>query len=126
MPSNGSFWYGNSTGFPGFLYKKNTGVGARRSTKMAAGGNTTCNGPSYIYNKYKPGGGGVGASSIATRRAKNRLATVCEGQKCFPCYNTLGQYNSYTGNPNGFVPCPYNINNLRAPNAPVLYSLIHL
>jgi hypothetical protein len=93
---------------------------------MAAGGNTTCNGPSYIYNKYKPGGGGVGASSIATRRAKNRLATVCEGQKCFPCYNTLGQYNSYTGNPNGFVPCPYNINNLRAPNAPVLYSLIHL
>jgi hypothetical protein len=117
MPSNGSFWYGNSTGFPGFLYKKNTGVGNRQSTKMGAGGNTTCNEPTYIYNKYKPGGGGVGASSISNRRAKNRLATICSGQsnQCFPCYNTLGLYNSYTGNPNGFVPCPP-INNILIPN----------
>ena len=108
MPSNGSFWYGNSIGFPGFLYKKNNGVGARQSTKMTPGGNTTCNGPTYIYNKYKPGGGGVGASSIANRRAKNRLATICGGpsNKCFPCYNTLGQYSNYTHNPNGYVPCP--------------------
>jgi hypothetical protein len=132
MPSNGSLWYGGSIGFPGFLYKKNTGVGTRRSTKMAAGGNTTCNGPTYIYNKYKPGGGGVGASSIANRRAKNRLATVCEGtnNKCFPCYNTLGQYSSYTANPNGFVPCPPNLYNFTptpsptAPSAPMLYQLI--
>ena len=106
MPSNGSFWFGGSMGFPGFLYKKNTGVGGRLSTKMAPGGNTTCNGPTYIYNKFKPGGGGVGASSIANRRAKNRLATVCSGQKCFPCYTTLGQYSNYTHNPNGYVPCP--------------------
>jgi len=107
MPSNGSFWFGGgSMGFPGFLYKKNTGVGARRSTKMAPGGNTTCNGPTYIYNKFKPGGGGVGASSVANRRAKNRLATVCSGQKCFPCYTTIGQYSNYTHNPNGYVPCP--------------------
>ena len=35
--SNGQFWYGKSTNFPGFLYKKNVGVGARRSTKMGAG-----------------------------------------------------------------------------------------
>jgi hypothetical protein len=77
--SNGSFWYGRSTGFPGFLYKKNTGVGARRSTKMAPGGNITCNSYTYLYNKYKPGTGGVGASSISNRRAKNRLATVCNG-----------------------------------------------
>ena len=103
--SNGQFWYGRSTGFPGFLYKKNTGVGARRSTKMAPGGNITCNSATYLYNKYKPGSGGVGASSIANRRAKNRLATVCGAQSCFPCYTTLGQYNNST-NVNGFYPCP--------------------
>jgi len=77
--SNGSFWYGRSTGFPGFLYKKNTGVGGRRSTKMTPGGNITCNSATYLYNKYKPGAGGIGASSISNRRAKNRLATVCNG-----------------------------------------------
>lgn len=105
--SNGQFWYGRSTGFPGFLYKKNVGVGGRRSTKMNPGGGITCNSATYLYNKYKPGTGGVGASSIANRRAKNRLATVCTEQKCFPCYTTLGQYSNYTHNPNGFVPCPY-------------------
>ena len=109
--SNGQFWYGSTTNFPGFLYKKNVGVGGRRSTKMAPGGNTTCNSATDLYNKYKPGGGGVGASSIANRRAKNRLASVCgSSNKCFPCYNTLGQYSSYTHNPNGFVPCPGTIN----------------
>ena len=105
--SNGNFWYGNSTNFPGFLYKKNVGVGGRRSTKMGPGGNITCNSSTYIYNKWKPGSGGVGASSIANRRAKNRLATVCTEQKCFPCYMTLGQYSNYTHNPNGAIPCPY-------------------
>jgi hypothetical protein len=107
--SNGNFWYGNSTGFPGFLYKKNVGVGGRRSTKFAAGGNIYCNKSRGIFNKYKPGVNGVGASTIANRRAKNRLASVCGGEnsKCFPCFNTLGQYNSYTGNPDGFIPCPY-------------------
>ena len=109
--SNGQFWYGSTTNFPGFLYKKNVGVGGRRSTKMAPGGNTTCNSATDLYNKYKPGGGGVGASSIANRRAKNRLASVCgSSNKCFPCYNTLGQYSNYTHNPNGFVPCPGTIN----------------
>ena len=110
MPSYGSFWYGNSIGFPGFLYKKNIGVGTRRSTKMAAGGNVTCNKPTDIYNKYKPGGSGIGASTIANRRAKNRLATICSepNSKCFPCYNTLGQYSNYTANPNGFISCPPN------------------
>jgi len=87
--SYGQFWFGGST-FPGFLYKKNTGTGARRSTKFAAGGNITCNRETYLYNKYKPGGGGVGASSVANRRAKNRLATVCGPNQCFPFYNNLG------------------------------------
>ena len=103
--SNGQFWFGGNT-FPGFLFKKNVGVGARRSTKFNPGGNITCNSPTYLYNKYKPGQGGVGASSMSNRRAKNRLATVCGPNKCFPCYTTLGQYSNYTHNPNGFIPCP--------------------
>lgn len=98
----GAFWFG----VDGFLYKRKAAGGCRRSTKMGAGGNTTCNNPTYIYNKFKPGGGGVGASSISNRRAKSRLATICNTQKCFPCYTTLGQYSNYTHNPNGFVPCP--------------------
>lgn len=105
--SNGQFWYGSTTNFPGFLYKKNVGVGGRRSTKFAAGGNSSTNTYQYMYNKYKPGQGGVGASSIATRRAKNRQATICNGvNDCYPCYMTLGQYNPFLYNPNGFYPCP--------------------
>ena len=85
--SNGQFWFGGNT-FPGFLYKKNVGVGGRRSTKFAAGGNTTCNTYQYLYNKYKPGQGGVGASSIANRRAKNRLASVW--RRAQEIYDALG------------------------------------
>jgi hypothetical protein len=109
-PSNGQFWFGGST-FPGFLYKKNLGVGGRRSTKMNPGGNITCNSPTYLYNKYTPGGSGVGASSMSNRRAKNRHATVCRSgdgnntANCFPCQPTLGQYSNYTHNPNGYYPC---------------------
>lgn len=106
--SNGQFWYGNSTNFPGFLYKKNVGVGGRRSTKMSPGGNITCNNSTYIYNKYKPGQGGVGASSISTRRAKNRMASVCYKQDghCGAFYPYLGRYTSWTQNPNGYFPYP--------------------
>ena len=106
--SNGQFWYGSTTNFPGFLYKKNVGVGGRRTTKFAAGGNTTCNTYQYLYNKYKPGQGGVGASSIANRRAKNRLASVCSGEngKCGAFYPYLGRYNNYTENQNGYFPYP--------------------
>jgi hypothetical protein len=104
--SNGQFWYGSTTNFPGFLYKKNVGVGGRRSTKLGAGGNTTCNTYQYLYNKYKPGQGGVGASSIATRRAKNRAASVCNANQCGQFYTYLGRYNSYTENPNGYFPFP--------------------
>ena len=75
MPSNGSFWYGKSIGFPGFLYKKNIGVGAKKSTKMGPGG--LCTNSTNINNKYIPGSG-IGGNSIATRRAKMRLATSCK------------------------------------------------
>ena len=91
--SYGQFWYGNSTNFPGFLYKKNVGVAGRRSTKMIPGGNTITNQQSSLYNKYTPGSSGIGASSIANRRAKNRHATVCGPTKCFPMYNHLGIKN---------------------------------
>ena len=109
-PSNGQFWFGGST-FPGFMFKKNVGVGGRRSTKMNPGGNITCNSATYLYNKYTPGASGIGASSMSNRRAKNRSATVCRSgdgsntKNCFPCHSTLGQYSNYTHNPNGFVPC---------------------
>jgi len=111
--SNGQFWYGSATNFPGFLYKKNLGVGARRSTKFTAGANITtncsCGVPNYLYNKYKPGTGGVGASSTANRRAKNRLASVCNNgnetySTCGKFYQYLGRYNNYTSNQNGFFP----------------------
>ena len=109
--SNGQFWFGGST-FPGFLYKKNVGVGGRRSTKMNPGGNITCNSATYLYNKYTPGASGIGASSMSNRRAKNRHATVCRSgngtdtKNCFPCQPTLGQYSNYTHNPNGYTQCP--------------------
>lgn len=88
---NGQFWYGKQINFPGFLYKKNIGVGVRRSTRFGPGGNISCNAPSYSYNKFRPGTG-VGASSIAVRRAKNIHATICSGvnSQCGAFYNRLG------------------------------------
>ena len=103
--SNGQFWYGSNVNFPGFLYKKNVGVGTRRCTKFTPGGNTTCNTYQYLYNKYNPGQGGIGAQTTANRRAKNRYSTICADKKCFPCYMSLGQYSNYTHNPNGFYNC---------------------
>lgn len=102
----GAFYFGKE----GFLYKRKGAIGARRSTKFAAGGNTTCNTYQYIYNKYQAGNSGVGGSSVAVRRAKNRLATVCEGNKCGNFYNRLGLYMPYIYNPNGFVPIQYGNN----------------
>ena len=116
--SNGQFWYGSTTNFPGFLYKKNVGVAARRSTKFSPGGNTNCNTYQYLYNKYTPGQGGVGASSIANRRAKNRLASVCDGEnrKCGQFYTYLGRYPRYSYNSiNGYFPYPPN----QYPSTPV-------
>jgi hypothetical protein len=89
----GQFYYGPN----GFLYKKSYGAGARRTTLFNAGGNAVCNKPQYIYNKYKPGGSGIGASNISNRRARNRLATTCESG-CGSFYNYLGRYNNNAGN----------------------------
>ena len=104
-PNGGQFWYGKN----GFLYKRNTAGGTRLSTLMGPGGTAACNRENtIIYNKYKPGTEGVGATSIATRRARNRRATVCTPENrtaCSPCYMRLGLYSRYY-NPNGYVPCP--------------------
>lgn len=88
--SYGQFWFGGNS-FPGFLYKKNVGVGGRRSTRFNAGGNTICNHPTNLWNKYTPGSG-VGASSVASRRAKMIHATSCTpNQTCGRFYTQLGQ-----------------------------------
>ncbi len=88
--SYGQFWFGGSS-FPGFLYKRNLGAGARRSTQFTPGGTLITNQPTDLWNKYTPGAG-VGGSSVATRRAKMRLATSCtNGQQCGKFYSQLGQ-----------------------------------
>jgi hypothetical protein len=102
--SYGQFWFGGNT-FPGFLFKKNVGVGGRRSTKFNPGGNVTCNQPSNLWNKYISGAG-VGATSVATRRAKMINATSCnDNQKCGRFLTQLGQnqirasqYTNYRSN----------------------------
>jgi hypothetical protein len=101
--SNGQFWYGRPQGFPGFLYKKNTGVGGRKNPLYGL----ICNKPTYIYNKYKPGTGGIGAQNRANRRAKNMRATVCVNQDCSRFYNYLGLYPTYSYKSiDGYFPFP--------------------
>jgi hypothetical protein len=88
--SYGQFWFGGNT-FPGFFFKKNNGVGARRSTQFTPGGTTICNQPTQLWNKYTPGAG-VGSSSVATRRAKMIHATSCnKNQLCGRFLTQLGQ-----------------------------------
>lgn len=88
--SYGQFWFGGNT-FPGFLYKKNLGVGTRRSTRFTPGGTTVTNQPNEFWNKYTPGSG-VGASSVASRRAKMIHATSCDrSQQCGKFLSQLGQ-----------------------------------
>jgi surface protein len=70
-------------------------------TMMNPGGTVITNVKTNLYNEYKPGGG-VGASSVSNRRAKNRFATICESGSCFKCYSDLGLYSH---NKNGFIEC---------------------
>ena len=57
----GNFYYGKN----GFFYKKSGATGARYNPSLAA----ICNQPQDVNNRYVPGAG-VGASSVAQRRAK--------------------------------------------------------
>lgn len=98
--SYGQFWYGGNS-FPGFLYKKNVGSGGKKNPKVGL----ICNKPTEFWNKYVPGAG-VGASSVANRRAKLIHATACQqGQQCGRFYMELGQnqirpsrYTTYNSN----------------------------
>ena len=101
--SNGQFWYGRPQNFPGFLYKKNVGVGGRKNPLYGL----ICNKPTYIYNKFKPGTGGVGAQNRANRRAKNSRATVCPDHNCGRFYNYLGLYPRFSYKSiDGYFPYP--------------------
>jgi len=101
--SNGQFWYGGSQGFPGFLYKKNTGVGGRKNPLYGL----ICNKPTYLYNKYKPGTGGIGGQNRANRRAKNNRATICSNNDCGKFYQYLGLYPRYSYKSiDGYFPYP--------------------
>jgi hypothetical protein len=92
--SNGQYWYGDY----GFLYKKNTGSGARKNPMYGL----ICNRPTNLYNKYIPGAG-VGGVNSSVRRAKMRLATSCnKNQLCGRFYQQLST--------NWDVVSPYTVN----------------
>ena len=81
MP-NGSFYVGKG----GFQYKRMGGGGNRKNPAYGL----ITGVPANVNNKYVPGEG-VGASSIATRRAKLLHSTICSPQ--YPCdrtYSRLG------------------------------------
>jgi hypothetical protein len=85
MP-NGNYWVGSG----GFNYKRSGGAGGRRNFSLGA----ITNQPADVNNKYVPGAG-VGASSIATRRAKMLHSTVCTAE--YPCnksFSRLGLQSS--------------------------------
>jgi hypothetical protein len=134
----GQFWFGGSS-FPGFLYKRNIGSGNKRSTKFNAGGNITCNQPTFLWNKYISGAG-VGASSTSNRRAKMINATSCNNnQQCGRFYTELGQnqirvsqYNNYRSNLSVYPDTPlyftpgYSVNKNINPNTtPTIYGMLN-
>lgn len=85
MP-NGSYWVGRG----GFNYKRSGGGGNHRVFSLGA----IANQPQNINNTYVSGAG-VGASSIANRRAKLLHSTVCKYQ--YPCnksFSRLGLQSS--------------------------------
>lgn len=78
--TNGSFWVGKG----GFNYKRSGGGGARRNFSLGL----ITNQPADVNNTYVAGAG-VGASSIATRRAKMLHATSCSAQ--YPCNRSFSR-----------------------------------
>jgi hypothetical protein len=79
MP-NGSYWVGRG----GFNYKRSGGGGNHRIFSLGA----ICNQPQDVNNVYVAGAG-VGASSIATRRARLLHSTVCNSQ--YPCNKSFSR-----------------------------------
>ena len=80
--SNGNFHYGKS----GFTYKKKSGGGNHRILSLGSITNSYAD-----VNTHFVAGSGVGASCIATRRAKLNHATVCNGLgQCNKIFANLG------------------------------------
>ena len=85
MPS-GTLYFGPG----GFQYKKAGGAGGRKNPPL---GLLNCSSTRF-YNDYIPGAG-VGATSIASRRAKIVRATKCStNYPCYPSFSKLGLYAS--------------------------------
>ena len=78
-----------------FFLQRRGGAGVGRVFAFA----TIANQPHTLENKYIPGSG-VGASSIANRRANMRRAAKLDS--ICPL-----KFGLYTNNPNGYLPCPY-------------------
>ena len=84
--TNGSFWVGKG----GFNYKKSNVSGNRRNFSIGL----ITNQPADVNNTYVPGSG-VGASSIATRRAKLLHSTICsQNYPCSKNFSRIGLYSS--------------------------------
>jgi hypothetical protein len=86
--TNGNFYVGKG----GFAYKRMAGGGGRKNQPLGL----ITGIPANVNNKYVPGAG-VGASSVANRRAKLIRATNCTGNyQCGRFYTRLGLYPQLT------------------------------
>jgi hypothetical protein len=92
MP-NGNFWVGSG----GFNYKRSSGAGGRRNFSLGL----ITNQPADVNNTYVPGAG-VGASSIANRRAKLIRSTSCTSM--YPCNRSFARLGlQHNGNSNKYA-----------------------
>uniref|UniRef100_A0A6C0D690 Uncharacterized protein n=1 Tax=viral metagenome TaxID=1070528 RepID=A0A6C0D690_9ZZZZ len=116
MP-NGNFWVGAG----GFNYKRSSGAGARRN--FALGVITGI--PANVDNKYVPGAG-VGASSIANRRARLIRSTSCTGR--YPCNRSFARLGlQHNGNANNYAVNWYLNDRLSSPTClPFTYTLSNI
>ena len=90
----GNFYFGKD----GFFYKKNHTIGTRWNPSIGA----ICNQPQDVWNNFVPGSG-VGAHSVATRRAALYRATKpVYTAKFGQCITTLGLFSKYSSNCNNY------------------------
>ena len=82
MPKNGNYYFGKG----GFAYKKNTGGGNHRIFPIGL----ITGVPANVNNKYISGAG-VGAQSIAVRRAKLIHSVTCNNEQ------VCGKFAKYLG-----------------------------
>lgn len=76
----GHRWYGQRTQFPGFNYKKKPAMGPKICRNYPGSGSLS---EKQTFDNVYTSGSGVGATSVALRRAKFRGATasnVCYGR----------------------------------------------